>query len=39
MASYGQTFIAEHLRKLQEEARIIIRQENELPMAHHWANE
>ncbi|MBG3130183.1 L-seryl-tRNA(Sec) selenium transferase [Proteus mirabilis] len=40
VASYGQTFIAEHLRKLQEEARIIIRQENALPQWHnHWADE
>ncbi|QAV23100.1 L-seryl-tRNA(Sec) selenium transferase [Proteus hauseri] len=40
IASYGQTFIAEHLRKLQEEARIIIRQEGSLPQWHsHWADE
>lgn len=31
VASYGQTFITEHLRKLQEEARITIRQK----MAYH----
>lgn len=37
---YGQTFITEHLRKLQEEARIIIRQDNNLPAWHNqWANE
>ncbi|KLU17957.1 selenocysteine synthase, partial [Proteus mirabilis] len=40
VASYGQTFITEHLRKLQEEARIIIRQDNDLPAWHNqWANE
>ena len=37
---YGQTFIVEHLRKLQEEARIIIRQNNQLPQWHdNWAEE
>lgn len=36
--SYGQTFIAEHLRKLQEEARIHIREKNDLPQWHNnWA--
>lgn len=36
--NYGQTFIAEHLRKLQEEARIYIREKNELPQWHdNWA--
>ncbi|MEQ5207801.1 MULTISPECIES: L-seryl-tRNA(Sec) selenium transferase [Proteus] len=40
VASYGQTFITEHLRKLQEEARIIIRQDNDLPAWYNqWANE
>lgn len=40
VASYGQTFITEHLRKLQEEARITIRQKNGLPQWHnHWADE
>lgn len=40
VASYGQTFITEYLRKLQEEARITIRQKNGLPQWHnHWADE
>ncbi|WP_193017184.1 L-seryl-tRNA(Sec) selenium transferase [Proteus sp. FME41] len=40
VASYGQTFIAEHLRTLQEEARVIIRQDNNLPHWHsNWVNE
>lgn len=38
--TYGQTFITGHLRKLQEEARIIISQKNQLPQWHgDWAKE